>query len=55
MPSTESNIDYAVMAVQAITALREYLEAHRLDIEDDINDFGDLKPVLVWHDASNGR
>lgn len=30
--------------------LKEYLEAHREDILDKINDFGELYPVLFWFD-----
>lgn len=31
--------------------LRDYLKAHRRDIEMDINDFGELKPLLPWLDT----
>lgn len=37
------------MAMEQV--LRDYLKAHRRDIEMDINDFGELKPLLPWLDT----
>lgn len=41
------DVTSVLIAVESLRIMKAYIEAHRSDIEQDINDFGDLRPLLA--------
>lgn len=60
IPITKGTIEYAKANIPvpyvALSAIIEYSLNHKQDIENDINDYGDLKAFIEWVEGiPNGR